>query len=153
MDQERNVEVWSQMIQEEPVRAVQRETVKRKYSDELKEVILAELLTGLSIRELSSKYNIPYSTIVCWKHRRPGPVPAVGPEVSGQMGAQLLAYLSEAIGALRKQLKIVADDAWLRGQRASEVAVLHIAIADKIIRLLEALDPDAQYDAPGPDIP
>lgn len=48
---------------------------------------------------------------------------------------------------LREQVKVFRDPNWLKQQSASEAAVLHGVIADKQIRLLEALADDAEGDA------
>ncbi len=62
-------------------------------------------------------------------------------------GVLLLAYLAVTLETLSRQAAFFADEGWLRVQDASTVAVLCGVLADKAVRLLEALAPGA--DAAG----
>lgn len=53
-----------------------------------------------------------------------------------QIGARLLSGSTNALDAIHK---LVGLDDWLKGQDAASVAVLYRAIADKLIRVLEAV--------------
>lgn len=105
-----------------------------KYSDETRAAVLASLLAGQSIGQVSREYNIPKGTVSAWKSRR-------GRESATQkreIGELLLIYLRTNLEALTAQAEAFKDSTWLRGQSASDVAVLHGVMTDKAIRLLEA---------------
>lgn len=114
---------------------------KTTYSEELKASVMAALLAGQSISEIAKEYNIPEGTVKSWKSRQLNgeTVALVATEKREIIGELLLGYLSELLVTLKKQVVIFRDEDWLKQQSASEVAVLHGVIADKGIRLLEAL--------------
>ena len=113
------------------------------YSDELKAQALAALLSGQSFSQVASAFRVPIGTLKSWKQRTNGDLDSL--DASGsttkreRIGELLLDYLEEGLTTLRAQVKVFRDEAWLKQQTASEVAVLHGVLADKQIRLLEAL--------------
>ncbi len=66
-----------------------------------------------------------------------------------EIGELILGYLAVSLSTLKKQAAFFADEKWLRKQDASSVAVLHGVLADKVIRLLEALAPGADAGSSG----
>ncbi len=66
-----------------------------------------------------------------------------------EIGELILVYLAVSLSMLKKQAAFFADEKWLREQDASSVAVLHGVLADKAIRLLEALAPGADAGSSG----
>lgn len=109
----------------------------RSYSEETKAAVMASLLTGQSVSSVAREYKIPKGTVSDWKRQAEG----VGsePTQKREIGALLLDYLHTNLRTLKKQSETFADEKWLKLQSASELAVLHGVIADKTIRLLEAL--------------
>lgn len=103
---------------------------------------------------MAAAYNVPVATMRSWKSRAGivggGAAPLIAPEARAEVGALLLGYLAELLGALRKQTVVMGDETWLRKQSAGELAVLHGAGVDRAILLLEALEgpeADAESDA------
>ncbi len=105
---------------------------------ERKAAVLAALMTGQSVTEVAKEYNIPRTTVQGWASASEGVV-KVRQEKKEHLGDLLISYVQTSLETLQKQVKIFADEKWLKEQTASEVAVLHGVIADKTIRLLEAL--------------
>jgi transposase-like protein len=123
-----------------------------EYSDQVKAQALAALLTGQSFSEVSRMLNVPIGTLKSWKQRDVAGLGA--PDASSastkreRIGALLLDYIEEGLTTLREQVRVFRDATWLKQQSASEVAVLHGVIADKQIRLLEALADESDDSAP-----
>jgi len=123
------------------------------YSDETKAAVFAALLTGQSIRYVAKEFGIPVGTIKAWKSYRANGqnVTMVTTQKKEAIGDLIIIYLNELFITLHAQMKVFADEEWLKQQSAGEVAILHGVIADKGIRLLEALaDRGETYDDNGP---
>lgn len=112
-----------------------------EYSEHIKAQALAALLAGQSPAQVAATFGIPVGTLKSWKSRqRNGDgVATVATEKKERIGDLLLDYLEEGLTTLREQVKVFRDADWLKKQSASELAVLHGVIADKQVRLLEAL--------------
>lgn len=108
----------------------------RTYSEKTKAAVMAALLAGQSVTEISQEYNIPGGTIRSWRARRPQVVTSGQQEEIGEL---LLDYLRETLTTLKEQARHFRNLEWLEKQNASELAVLHGVQTDKAIRLLEAL--------------
>jgi hypothetical protein len=107
-------------------------------------------MVGQTAAEVASIYNVPESTVRSWKSRElagSGALAAAGPEVQERIGTLLVEYLTESLSALKRQMQVFSDEAWLKKQSASEAAILHGVLADKTIRLLEALGSDPDDEA------
>lgn len=111
------------------------------YNDHIKAQALAALLAGQSPTQVAATLNIPVGTLKSWKSRQANgeAVATVATQKKERIGDLLLEYLEEGLTTLREQLKVFRDPDWLKKQSAGEAAVLHGVIADKQIRLLEAL--------------
>lgn len=111
------------------------------YTEETKAAVFAMLLTGQSIRYVAKEFGIPVGTIKAWKSYRANGhnMAVVTTKKREAIGDLILVYLSELFTTLHAQMKVFADETWLKQQSAGEVAILHGVIADKGIRLLEAL--------------
>ena len=121
-----------------------------EYSDQIKAQALAALLTGQSFSEVSRALGVPIGTLKSWKSRSADTLDA--PDATSattkreRIGTLILEYVEEGLMTLREQVKVFRDADWLKQQSASEIAILHGVIADKQIRLLEALADDAPSD-------
>ena len=108
----------------------------KRYSDETKAAVMAALLAGQGVAEIADEYNIPPATIRTWRSRQDI---TVSEEVADRIGYLLLEYLEANLETLKAQTRHFADPRWLSKQQAQELAVLHGVMADKAIRLLEAM--------------
>ena len=102
---------------------------------------MAALLAGQSVCSVAKQYNLPKGTVSGWRHQAEGV--ASGATQKKEIGDRLLEYLQASLTTLTAQVRAFSDEEWLKKQPASEVAVLHGVIADKAIRLLEALAENA----------
>jgi transposase-like protein len=119
---------------------------KTDYSPETKAAVMAALLTGQAVGEISAQYNVPAATIRSWKSRQAhgggNGVATVATQKKEEIGELLIQYLRESVKSLTAQAQFFADPNWLRQQEASQLAVLHGVQADKAMRLLEAFEGD-----------
>ena len=109
---------------------------------------MAALLEGQDAGTISKKYNVPASTIKSWKSRQGnnGGVAIVATEKKRVIGDLILEYLEKSLVALIAQVEVFAEKDYLRGQDASELAVLHGVGIDKVFRIAEALAPKDEAD-------
>lgn len=110
---------------------------RQEYTTEQKAAVMAALLSGQSISQVAEQYRIPRGTVSRWSA-------SIGIEAErtnkkAQIGELLIDYLAANLRTLRAQMEVFSDAEWLKKQGASELAVLHGVMADKSIRLLEAL--------------
>jgi transposase-like protein len=122
---------------------------RREYSDEVRARCLAALNAGESPAAVSAQYNVPAATLRSWKARaaQAGATPLVSEEKRLRMGELLVAYLAEVVAALRKQAVVGGDAEYLKKQSAADLAVLHREFGDRLVRILEALEQDADEES------
>jgi transposase-like protein len=125
-----------------------------RYSEEVHAACVAALLAGQDITEIAGAYNVPETTLRSWKHRarQAGTEPIVAETDRAEIGQLLIAYLKDVIGAMRKQTVVFGDEEYLRKQPAGELGVVHGILADKTIRLLEALEAGSAVDADAAEV-
>lgn len=117
---------------------------RQQYDESTKAAVMAALLAGQSVEEIAKKYKVPENTLKSWKSRQGGnSVATVATHKKEHIGDLLIDYLSEALITLKAQVVIFRNENWLKTQSAQELAVLHGVVTDKAIRLLEALQSDA----------
>lgn len=118
------------------------------YSEEIKAAAMAALLAGQSVSAVAREYKIPKGTVSGWKKQ--AEEKSNNSTQKKEIGSLLLDYLRTNLQTLKKQSEVFSDERWLKKQSASEVAVLHGVLADKTIRLLEALaDQEESPEADG----
>lgn len=122
---------------------------RKEYAPETKAAVMAALLEGQAVSHVAEKYNIPAATVSGWKSKAKESLGADLPnEKREAIGELLLEYLRENLETLREQARHFRDPAWLKEQGAAESATLHGVMTDKAVRLLEAMSPAADADAP-----
>ncbi len=121
---------------------------RRKYDPAVKAQVLAALLTGQGAEKVAQQYQIPVGTVRGWKAKAKAD-DGVITQKKEKIGELILEYLTVSLSTLKKQAEFFADETWLRKQDASSVAVLHGVLADKAVRLLEALAPGADAGESG----
>lgn len=113
---------------------------RASYSNETKAAAMAALLAGQAVGEVARTYRIPIGTVRAWKSRATEE-PIIASEKKQAVGELLIGYLEANLQTLRAQSEFFRDPAWLAKQDASALAVLHGVLADKTVRLLEAMEP------------
>lgn len=118
---------------------------RQEYGPEVKAAVMAALLTGQSVSSVAREYQVPRTTVIAWRDKS-GDASQFDtcPTVKNEIGELLLEYLKKSLITLTKQMETFGDAEWLKKQPASEAAVLHGVLADKAIRLLEALASDTE---------
>ena len=117
------------------------------HSAEMKAAALAALATGSSVRAVARQFAVSPATVRAWRLVAGGkPLPVGNPQKDADLGEQLYGYLNESIAALRSQLRVFGDEAWLRSQPAADLGILHGIIADKTVRLLQAVRAEPEPD-------
>ena len=121
---------------------------RKEYDEQTKAAVMAALLTGQSISSVAKEYKIPEGTVKRWSASNR---PAIEPDRTAkkEIGELIVGYVQDLLFTLRAQQAVFRDETWLRKQSASEVAVLHGVLADKGIRLLEALAGDPEPNTAG----
>ncbi len=122
-----------------------------EYSEHIKAQAMAALLAGASYTQVAQQFGVPTGTLKSWKRRDVAGLDepdASGATTKRRIGQLLLGYLEDNLTTLQAQAVVFRDEEWLKKQPAGEAAVLHGVLADKAIRLLEALegDPDPSDD-------
>lgn len=110
----------------------------RKHSDEIQVQVMAALLAGQGVMEVAREYNLPESTIREWVDS--DTVAQVRAKKGEEIEQRLFEYLVANLTALKKQAEAVSETEYIQRQPAGEIAVLHGVMADKSIRLLEAIE-------------
>lgn len=112
---------------------------RREYSEEQKAAVMAALLAGQSVSSVARDYHIPQGTVKRWSAAAKDQIEPVRSAKKERIGELLIDYLEANLITLHAQAKVFANEEWLLEQSASESAVLHGVLTDKVIRLLEAL--------------
>lgn len=118
---------------------------RQSYDDATKAAVMAALLAGQGIMEISKQYGVNPSTIRNWRSAN-NLENAIDQEQRYEIGDLLLAYLRESLNALRLQAQHFGQAAWLANQNAADLAVLHGVQTDKAIRIIEALTAGGEAD-------
>ena len=112
----------------------------KKHSDEVQAQVMSALLAGQGVTEVAAEYNLPDSTVSDLRKRVDDKFGEVRNENKGAKIEKLLFdYLTANLIALRKQAEVVSEAEYIERQPAGDIAVLHGVMADKSIRLLEAI--------------
>lgn len=121
--------------------------------DELKAAVLADLaLMGPSA--VAAKYGLKLGTVKGWKSQESAALQIVEPNDGAvitlkkhRITALMLEYLEANLNAQIAQAYVAADPTYINRQPAESLAILHGVLADKAIRLVEALQSGVRDDA------
>lgn len=120
---------------------------RTQYSEEQKAAVMAALLMGQSISTVAKEYKIPEGTVKRWSASAKERLEPVRSAKNERIGDLIIEYVSAALLTLTRHMDYAADEAYVKKQPAGEFAVLHGVIADKTIRILEAIAPEPSADA------
>ena len=113
----------------------------KKHSDEVQAQVMAALLAGQGVGEIAEQYNIPDSTVSDLRKRAEEEFGELRKKNKGEKIEELLFnYLTQTLSTLESQAKVVSEREYIIKQPADSLAVLHGVMADKSIRLLEAIE-------------
>src|SRR5215210_3098727 len=113
----------------------------KRHSDDVQSQVMAALLAGQGVMETATQYDLPESTIREWRSALSSEQFA---ELRAKKGEQieelLFGYLTANLKALKAQADVTSEREYIIEQSASDLAVLHGVMADKSVRLLEAIE-------------
>lgn len=113
-------------------------------SDAVRAAVIASLLEGQAVTKVADDYKIDKSTVSRIKK-------AIPPELLQQVATKkdldiagkIVDHLNASFEALSNILAITRNNAWLSKQSASDLATFSGVTADKVFRVLQAIE-DAQ---------
>jgi len=115
----------------------------KKHPEDLQARVLASLLAGQGVGEVAAQYNLDKSVVSRWRTAMPEDklqqLATKTQEKGEQIEEALFGYLIETLQTLKEQAVIAREREYLIKQPAGEFAVLHGVMADKSVRLLEAV--------------
>ncbi len=117
----------------------------QKYTDATKAAVLAGWKAGTSERQLATQHQVPMSTISRWVHgiNRDVVVPKTKRTLD-EMAFELVEATFDGLIAIAKQAQ---DPGWLKDQRADGLHLMFGVAADKLIRILSAVEKRNPEDA------
>jgi transposase-like protein len=109
---------------------------RQTYSEEVRAAALADVIL-LGTGATAAKYGIPRSTLTTWQKQ----YDIVHNPSLKKVNIEFLAatYLEANLQALTAQAYVASQPEYIERQSAEGLAILHGVMADKSIRLLEAL--------------
>ena len=113
------------------------------HDDTIRAAALADLLLGCTISEVARKHGVDRKTVRGWKDAYPqvSPSPPVVPQQKERdLGALVADYLATGLQTLTAQARVAGDPDWITQQPAGELAIFHGVLADKLVRILAALE-------------
>lgn len=117
--------------------------------DEKKAVVLAALLQGQGVNEISRNYQIPIASVSRIKKLIPADrLEQVGIQKADRLADLIALNLEASFEARQNILKQTENADWLNKQSAAELATLYGVAADKEFRVLEAIENAQPKDAP-----
>lgn len=134
--------------------AMARKPGQPAYDQTQRAAVLASLLAGSSVAEVSRQTGIPDSTVERWRDqagigpKQPKIPQLLGAETKYDLGELVGGYLSDILITLRAQSVHARDEEWLARQNAHDLAILHGVLSDKAVRLLGALRTDEPIKLP-----
>jgi transposase-like protein len=112
----------------------------RKHPDDLRAQVMASLLAGQGVSEVAAQYELDISVVSRWKSAIPSEqLQVVASKKSEEIEGLLFKYLTQTLKTLTIQSEVASEREYILKQPAGEFAVLHGVMADKSIRLLEAI--------------
>lgn len=111
-------------------------TARARHSEELKAAALADVLL-LGPGATAAKYQISVRTLFAWRERYE--VADLLPMKKQHIGQLVATYLEANLQALTAQAYVTSQPEYIDRQPAGELAILHGVMADKSVRLLEAI--------------
>lgn len=112
----------------------------KKHSDEVRAQVMAALLAGQGVSEVATQYEIPDSTVSDLRKALEAEFGELRTKKGKEIEELLFGYLKSNLVALDAQAKVVSEREYIIKQPADSLAVLHGVMADKSIRLLEAIE-------------
>lgn len=113
----------------------------KRIPDEIRAAVLAELLAGHTVTHVSEKFKIPQGTVS--RLRKAIPAEKLN-EIETKKGERIAELITQnlelSFQAMNNIASQTANVEWLNRQNAHDLATLFGVTADKIFRVLEAIE-------------
>jgi len=107
---------------------------------DVKAQVIAALLLGAGVMEVARTMGLPHSTVSRYRSEiPPEKLDELGRKKGEHLDELVFDYLKTNLKALQVQAELASDVNYLQKQPAGELATLHGVMADKTVRLLEAV--------------
>lgn len=116
------------------------------HPDDLKAQVIAALQLGTGVTKVARDFNIHRANVDRWRVEAGIDAPTVSAEAGVNIGALVELYVQHGLECLIAQVQQFQNQDWLDKQPAGELAVLHGVIADKMLRIIAALEPRQSAD-------
>lgn len=121
------------------------------YSDEIRAAAIAAVAAGASIASVARQHGVSRRAVQIWRDQA-HLAPSVSQQNQVQLGELIADYLRTGLAALASEARLFGDPDWLKGQSASDLAILHGVLADKLVRILAGVEAAAEgLDLDAPD--
>lgn len=114
-----------------------------QYNDEFKAQIISEWMAGSSLNQLSAVHKMPKATVQSWVRghtRYTLPVPQKNGLEDYDFDGAAEQLIDGSVRAYKAIVRAAEDPEWIKGHSPSEAAILAGVIADKLYRLLGAIE-------------
>lgn len=121
----------------------------QKISDEIRSAVMAELLAGHAVTKVAERFNIPHSTVSRLKTEIPQEkLDEVGRKKGDRIAELITQNLELSFTAMNNIANQTNNDEWLSKQNADDLATLFGVTADKVFRVLEAIQNAQEQEWP-----
>ena len=111
------------------------------YSNEVRAEVIAALLAGQGVSEVSRRYKIPKATVSRLKNGLAvEQLEQIETGKKEKLSALIENHLTESLKAATTLAQKVSNDDWFIKQNAADIGVLYGILTDKSIRILEAAE-------------
>lgn len=113
----------------------------RRIPDDTRAAVIAALLEGQAVTKVADDYKIDKATVSRLKKTIPAEqLQQVAIKKEIDIAGKIAAHLDASFQALTNILAVTNDSTWLNKQNASDLATFSGVTADKVFRVLEAIE-------------
>lgn len=121
------------------------------HDPQIKAQVMGALLAGQGVAEVAKQFGLDKSVVSRWSKKIPlQKLQQIATQKQQNFEELILEYVGSAVRALQAQVEEASRPEYIKKQSASELATLHGIVADKLFRILSALEP--VQDEPQPPI-
>jgi regulator of protease activity HflC (stomatin/prohibitin superfamily) len=113
----------------------------KRIPDSTRAAVVAALLEGQAVTKVADDYKIDKATVSRLKKAIPAALlQEVATKKEIDIAGKIADHLNASFEALTNILAVTKDNAWLTKQNASDLATFSGVTADKVFRVLEAIE-------------
>lgn len=113
----------------------------KKIPDETRAAVMAALLEGQAVTKVAADYKIDKATVSRIKKTISSEeLQRIATKKELDIAQKVADYLNASFEAMLNVLSVTKNNAWLSKQSASELATFNGVTADKVFRVLEAIE-------------